>query len=131
MLRLGAKTELLIRKREPLISLNLLRGIALAFALHLLLLLGLRIASPPNADLFLPLTPVAVEVDLGLPQLHSPIATQVILSPIELVELPQYFEMPQPQLVSQLDCYPRVGEPDFSEIEKIEYVFVEDLEEHD
>jgi len=133
MLRIGAKKQLLLWKREKRFSPDLLKGLVLALGLHLMLLFGLRIASPPNPERFTPLALVAVEVDLGRPQTALLFPTQVTLSPIERIDPPQLLEIPQTQLVIEWPSFQRAltHEPDFSKIEKIEYELLKDLEEDD
>ncbi|MCC5832656.1 MAG: hypothetical protein JJU12_06400 [Chlamydiales bacterium] len=131
MLRIGAKRELFYRKRERGFSFDALKGIALSLIVHLALFFGLRITSPPNFDALLPLSPVAVEVDLGTPRTLRPPA-QIVFSPIEQIEPPRLLDMPEITLSVELlplYHYTRIPEPDFSEIEKIPYKYLENLED--
>ncbi len=131
MLRISAKQNLFLSKREGLFSGDLFKGLAIAFSLHLLLLFGLHIASPTSLDLLTPLTPVAVEIDLGIPEVRVLAPVQVVHSPMERIEPPEWLEVPEPKLslVTQRDSKTVIHEPDFSEIEKIGYQFLDDLEE--
>jgi len=133
MLRIGAKKEIFLWKRERGFSANLLKGLLLALGFHLMLYFGLRITSPPNPDAFSLIAPVAVEIDLGMPQVMVQLPPQITLSPIERIEPPQLLEMPAPQLVVEVPTFHKAltHEPDFSEIEKIKYEILEDLEKEE
>ncbi len=133
MLRIDAKQDLFLWKREGPFSRDLFKGLTIAFSLHLLLLFGLHIASPTSSELLAPLTPVAVEIDLGVPEVRVLAPVQVALSPMERIEPPRGLEVPDPEisLLTQTFSKTTTHEPDFSEIEKIRYEFLDDLEEDD
>ncbi|MCH9628107.1 MAG: hypothetical protein S4CHLAM2_17600 [Chlamydiales bacterium] len=131
MLRISAKQNLFLSKREGPFSGDLFKGLAIAFSLHLLLLFGLHIASPTSLDLLTPLPPVAVEIDLGTPEVRVLAPVQVTLSIMEQAAPPKWLEVPAPalSLVTQNFSQTTTHEADFSEIEKIKYEFLDDLEE--
>jgi len=125
MLRLigSSNIEIELREKEKWFSSDLLRGLAMAISFHIALFLCFRIASSSNLDTIAPLSPVAVEVDLGAPPALSPSSFPIAISPIEKIDPPQLPDLPSPSFsnagISSLDY--SLVEPDFSQIEKIEY----------
>ncbi len=130
MLRIGVKKELLLWKREKSFSLDLFKGLILALGFHLLILFGLKISSPPNLETCALITPVSVEIDLSMPLMLPP-PTHITLSPIEQIKPPPLLEIPPTTLIVEapISRKVRIHEPDFTEIEKIAYKFLDDLEE--
>lgn len=130
MLRIGEKHKIFLWKRESIFSFDILKGLTLALGIHLVLFFGLRIASPPNCDSLSPISPVDVEIDLGTPQALSP-TVPISFFPLEQIDTPRLLEMPETILVVESPSYRKAGihEPDFSEIEKISYEFLEDLDD--
>lgn len=105
---------------------SLLQGFLLASLFHLALFLGLRIASPANLDLFPLLVPVAVEIDLSSP--HAVLPAPQIENHVPIVQTaPSFLEIPT--TLPAFTSFPNFFEIDFSEIERIEYEFLEDLDD--
>ncbi len=132
MLRIGIKRELLLWKRESSFSIDFWKGLALALVFHSVLFFGLRITHSPNPDALSPLSPFAVEIDLGMPK-PLPLPAQAASFPIAQIETPQLLDMPETRLAIEFPEWRQmqIEEPDFSEIEKISYMLLEDLEEED
>ncbi len=133
MLRIGAKQELLLTRKERPLSPDLLKGLFIALAFHLLLFTGIKITSPSNPEICAIITPVAVEIDLGAPRVYLPLTPQITLSPIERVEPPQLLELPDTQLIVEVPTLhrPLIHDPNFSRVEKIPYQLLEEEEEDD
>lgn len=129
MLRIDAKKELFLRKPDSGFTIDLWIGLAIALGLHLVLFSLFRITSPPNIENFAPITPVAVEVDLGKPLVSSN-PVRITISPMECLEPPSLLEIPKPQFIMEFPFLEqKLLEPDFSEIEKIEYNLLVGLED--
>ena len=130
MLRITQTIELDFRQKESRFSRDFWKGLGLAAALHLSLFIAFRVVTPPNLDRFKPIAPVSVEIDLGAKEVVSLPPAQIIYSPIEALEPPQHLHIPEFTLQSDLFTLNKLqrNEPDFSEIEKIEYTLIEDEE---
>ncbi|HEY4832946.1 MAG TPA: hypothetical protein VIH61_10355 [Waddliaceae bacterium] len=124
MLRFTPSIALHFRQRDSLFSYTFWKGFGIAFCLHLSLFIVFRIASLPNLDIHELLPPVTVETDLSSTEIRVLPTTQFLYFPME-VQDPPYLDSYEPYLQVKKDLYPlkkiTIPEPDFSELEKIDY----------
>lgn len=128
MLRIDGKSTLFLSKKEKTLSRPFLKGFAIAIALHFALLIVLRIHSQQGSDRYPLLSPIAVEVDLGeVPSALSPPA-HIVRTPLHSITPPRTVELPPPSLIVERPFFnqERLLEADFSEVERIDYEFLED-----
>lgn len=123
MLHITESIELAFRKREGPFSADFWKGLGLALALHITLFFAFQIVSPYHQETLQPLLPIDVEIYLGEQEKRvlSPI---MYSSPIETLDPPSPLEIPHFQLKTEPSPFRKrsLSAPDFSEVEKIEYV---------
>lgn len=121
MLRITETIELKLRKHDSRFSLELLKGLALALLIHLVLFAAFRIAPLPNLDIVKPLTPIAVETELPLDSVEIlPVNSRH--PSLEILEPPHYGLTVAP-VTDKIYRVKQMGikEPNFSEIESMNY----------
>ncbi len=119
--RIKGSVALSWRPQDRLFSPEFLKGLAIAAALHFVLLFAFRIVSHPCDETIPLLQPVHVEVDVG-----SPVTTMryIAHSPLENVEPPELL-LPALDLPSSSQDYDfTCSDPDFSAIEYIDYEYL-------
>lgn len=127
MLRFTHSLELTFRHQEPRFSHEFWKGLGCAALFHALLFIIFRIATMPNLDTLRPIAPVHVEIDLGTRDSSAQITpSQPISYAMESIPPPtleglmsHFFEtIEAPPFAKKMHC----SRPDFSELERIEYI---------
>ena len=110
-------------KKERRLSKNLLQGLLLALFFHILFLTIFRVVSPAPLEESVTLLPSSVTIDLGRP---SSSTAEKPLLPLEIDQAP-LLEMTLPGAVCSIDQQSNIlcHDPDFSEIEKLDYTPLE------
>ena len=100
-----------------------LQGLGLALAFHLLFIFIFHVVSPAPPEESILLTPSSVEIDLGQKRITQ---TPPPSPPFEKAHAPALYEL-APSVVCGIDSYTEFScsQPDFSEVEKMEYEPVE------
>lgn len=133
MLRFSRSLELVLRQKETRFSKEFWKGLGVAVGFHVTLFALFRIATTPNLDAVRPLLPVHVEIDLGQRETVAILApAQIMHSPIETLDPPSldkfmalsFIETHTPSYYTKKRTR---SSPDFSELERIEYLPLESL----
>lgn len=130
MLRFSQDVSLSLKEKDRKFSFDFLKGLCAAGAIHFILLFGIKICTLSTNEKSILLSPVKVEIDLGAPTSPLPPKTESFIVPSGRLEIP-FINIPvfRP-LTSQLISieYPSL-DPDFSDIESIDYQLLDDFEE--
>lgn len=128
-LHLSPDATLSLKEKERKASFDLLKAFLAAGAVHLVLFFGIRICTLSTAEKWIPLPPVAVEIDLSSPVLRALPKTEPFIVDWGRSEGPP-MDIPSFHHVVSIDAYPSCS-PDYSDIEWIEYQILADFEEEE
>lgn len=121
--RVKEEVHLHLFKKERRFSRNLIKGFGIALAFHFSFFFLFRVVSPKPPDNLSILLPSSVEIDLGLPiaRNHAPPT-----APFEMIQAPSLYEM-APGAICSIESYSEFScsLPDFSEVEKFDYIPLE------
>jgi len=125
MLRITPNRSLEFRAKKSRLSPELWKGLAIALAFHLLFFTCFRIVKSYSSAEAPLLSPVAVEIDLGTPEICADKEPWLTLSPLG-DECPSFPSLPHDPSLSFKEF--ALLEPDFTPVEMIPYQIEEEEE---
>lgn len=126
MLHITRNIEIKLREKISGRSSHFIKGLFIAFVLHLTLFLLIRIVSPPNLDAPPALLPISVEIDLT--EAEVALVPPAASNPFPITACEHHFQrMPtcSPQKKPFSPFKPQSEDPDFSAVECMPYQIFE------
>lgn len=122
-LKNASKKEVIIsfRKKHPLLSQDLSKGLLIAIGFHMLLFATFRVVTAQNLSETSLLLPVSVEVDLGRSAVSLGRPSKIGMAPLDLPPAPLLPDLP-PCPIVPYDGDISLNEADFLPLEKLPYV---------